>query len=916
MTDWKEHPPQVQLTELRRRATQLASQLEAAASALQNTGQIPSAELATELEDLQRDFRALATQVEPEYVARDVIAWDDLARCIQRREQQLIVMPILRQTARLSHRSSAAFEPLLALQQFVAELRQRIDAGEASEDEIAPYLADDHGLAALIRLVREADNLTDEQWESLREAVERDLGRPLALAAVRNQLQLSDELGMSDAATGVAAPAEESGLAAESLYSADDPPGSPMPLADEEVESQSADSSTTLGAIPTMEIPSQIEPADAVSSIPFETDEESLHREDTVTVLGDTEVKFDISERRQLARIELPVELSAIATTAEDVALPRTMPSDESASSTTGVSADPVLAETDNPKQTRVVETAATVGIFARDRRSQALLVTPELQAMARLADQSTGAVRDRQLAELVWRLIFDGLSDIAWQLSRAAHQEETHTRVATSDIVRLWLIGHRITSADRELMQEYARIAESLANVADDHPIHQSNHPERTLAFAGLLRGAALIPDSSASQLLQRLAGDAETEVLGRYVSSVRRLAEHDTAFLRVRRMSENESDRSALSQHQLQDDISLWFESRSRDAVGFRRCEPLFVRPHWSVARGALQREPALTHTIGSWLHVQRLVHALLQPALDDDRGAVTDVRSLANRVQNKLVIGDAADDPPGSDKILVPRKDMADYLRQACDLAQRWVVRGRLDFDAASSPETHTPAALRQDLGRQQAELIKQLQAQALSNCNLPQQTAIGCLLMSVEQLSEAIQSNQGPAGGEWTIAELQTAHLRGLRICVWDQTGRPVCEDREFVDRVLLALAESPVQTSPDNEKRPSKGNSSGTPCDELNRSGSECEELAKTLQQALQEGLLSPHDHATFNARLLAMQCGDRIGGVSAERRVWLEDLERRLRTRGLVKSKGAIPSDEATARDLETQRSESVLLDD
>ena len=94
-------------------------------------------------------------------------------------------LAVLDRVMALAHRDDPGFAALLACQARAAALRAKLkSATDVDADAIAPF-------AELLSLFDGQQDLDDEQWGALEDAVAAAFGRPLAVAATRGKLGAS-----------------------------------------------------------------------------------------------------------------------------------------------------------------------------------------------------------------------------------------------------------------------------------------------------------------------------------------------------------------------------------------------------------------------------------------------------------------------------------------------------------------------------------------------------------------------------------------------------------------------------------------------------------------------------------------------------------------------------------------------------
>ena len=176
----------------------------AAAAALTGAGTPPPDDLIQELSEAGREFAALRTEVFTTAAALglktpSVGAIDSTKRLeamlrllldgLEKAERQVTqaharaeAVAVLDRVTALAHRDDPGFAALAACQARAAKLRATLKtAADVDADATAPF-------AALLSLMDGQQNLDDERWGALEDAVAAAFGRPLAVAASRGKL--------------------------------------------------------------------------------------------------------------------------------------------------------------------------------------------------------------------------------------------------------------------------------------------------------------------------------------------------------------------------------------------------------------------------------------------------------------------------------------------------------------------------------------------------------------------------------------------------------------------------------------------------------------------------------------------------------------------------------------------------------
>ncbi len=233
------------LSLLQQAFSRLGAQLYEAGKDLQERGILPGENFVEEILASRRDFAELRTEVtefahslsasslpafvepltlkEVEVLLQAVIEIDKIAIIRQK------AWPVLDRVLAIAHVNNLDFLPLQEQQAKARELQQAIEEPDDSASSFQALADGTHPFCALLTLIERREELDDEQWETLKEAVAEPLGKPLALAASRGKLIIPAEknsLAVETFATPAASPVAEidfqrSDAIAESLSASD-----------------------------------------------------------------------------------------------------------------------------------------------------------------------------------------------------------------------------------------------------------------------------------------------------------------------------------------------------------------------------------------------------------------------------------------------------------------------------------------------------------------------------------------------------------------------------------------------------------------------------------------------------------------------------------------------------------------------
>jgi len=180
---------QQELSELRGISQGLSAQLIAAADDLRDEGLIVPAALLAQLEEYSARFHSVQATLQRELsLPLNVASLDELELALQGQQQVQQALQVLESAARLKHREQAAFAPLNRVLELCQSLREQLTTTPVAVETADELIAGRHAVAALVRLVREPDSLSDERWQSLQELVANHFGRELATAVARGRV--------------------------------------------------------------------------------------------------------------------------------------------------------------------------------------------------------------------------------------------------------------------------------------------------------------------------------------------------------------------------------------------------------------------------------------------------------------------------------------------------------------------------------------------------------------------------------------------------------------------------------------------------------------------------------------------------------------------------------------------------------
>ena len=193
----------VQFRDLRERSRRLSAELRGVSRGLSEDGQVPSRSLIADLRRFGGDFCGLRLQGRldghdgPDQADPSVES-ASLSDLEQQFEHRVVVRSAMVMLDRMNavqlsdERDAAHWQRCLiegrALRRELATSPLALAAAQAKR-----LVSSDHPLGAVVTLIADREELTDERWRTLHEAVIELYGRDLATAIVRQRLTLGGE---------------------------------------------------------------------------------------------------------------------------------------------------------------------------------------------------------------------------------------------------------------------------------------------------------------------------------------------------------------------------------------------------------------------------------------------------------------------------------------------------------------------------------------------------------------------------------------------------------------------------------------------------------------------------------------------------------------------------------------------------
>jgi len=747
-----------QFTSLAASFSQLGARLSQAAGALQDPGLPLSASLLAELTASRQDFTDLCTNllalaedlaVAPLPVPAKIASLQDLSPFLQRvveAEQQKATGESLRQQALLlldrvlviSRREGGDFLPLSECQARARELHSAIV--ETSWPQVHPatgtLAAGEHPFAQLLMLVEGQENLDDDQWALLQDAVEQAFGKPLSIAASRGRLVVAAEhSSVMPAKPQLPVSVTPERLSIPPVVSLSAGEG-PM------VEAESGEEAAALVTQPQADFTPQLE-------LSIVAEETPPFPEEAVKKNG-----------------------AAVSLLEEPVAQNGTAVSPPFAPESPGGEPE-VTVQGAQQEQPGPAEPLPALYRFGSETGAQEIAAA----VLLREAGERPAILRD-----LMWRLIYEEKVILAFHLARSL--ETLHPGVQPglpSWLMRAVVLGRHVRHADGEIAR---LLAEDFGKCSSD--CFTTGHEEwdtavTLLAAAAALQPALLAPDTGASTLLRALPGEAGLPQFSAYCRTIADYGEKrqpldPNAFKNGRGQAAWQADLDALKQA-----VESWCARAARTTLVFPPATKVWRR--WQEPKGLIHGLllPVRQNDASKLSATKRTVEQL-----SDDAYLKREVDYTDRKILGRLL---------GEDIPVRALEPIRAQVREAAGFARRWVElqESRPDHGQKGAPREHVEQ-LRQQLRNCQDAVLEELNSLRRRKPSVLVGSAAACCRRVVENI-RTLCDTQAPFPTEEPLPKpfLYTDLLQIPSLPINEQWELTVPDDRPVVDGILRLVA---------------------------------------------------------------------------------------------------------------------------
>ena len=795
-----------QLRSLRAKRRDVVEELEQSLRGLTDDGRCPDHQLADHVALLLNEERSFRSRIQEMLPTVSDDHFDTIEAAILQRARALALRPAIIQLLNLQYTGEGELIELSQEQAKAQALLRKLRVGAAcSENSDGPFterhdleLALDpeveqrmldeldegtHPWCALLKLQSKGEVLSDAEWDATEQIVEKELGRPLAVAAARGRLVCVDRptdslplasinpLDITTDASTIAVQ-EVSGATSHEKDGAE----------------QEVDSDNDLGTIEVAAVDS------AKTSLEEATDEAAMNLtavvgEETPEVSDDDsglifeEIDIEASERSQLARL--------------GVRLPGTR--GESNSNSKNLSevdsifeealAEELSEENEESADLDVADPLKDIEVKSGNTAAEYETLDQNLVELAEAALAAPRNSRGTLIADLVWRLLYEGRVGLAWHLSHAAESHLTMYRGAPAWLVSAWGAGLSIMypkgQLSLRLKQDLTHFTVGSFEATDDDSVALG-----LLLRASTLRSSIIAPWTRAGAVLKSLRLNSELlPRLYNYCSWIASSGEKLNGLFPA--SLKDDVDRQTIEIHleELQHEVEQWREELSRWSIHFEPTQPLYQHGHWSLRQSLSQRSPVNTTRWSKWIRAMELVETVLAP-ITEETDVSSNVRALADRMLTKVVVA-RTDSSVDDDSIVVPTDEIRQLLEDAASFSHRW---GTLQTQLRRGGRFVSSAteSLIGEVCERHDDVLEELQQLVEERGSDSVRIGAACLMLAMQQL-RGLFDRETPV----TLHEVNTRHLLHadlLRIpeINLNPSWMPIGSPEQTIETLLRAL----------------------------------------------------------------------------------------------------------------------------
>ncbi len=610
---------QVELDLLQAWRSRLADKFASSAEQLAASGTPVAAELLGEMAEFRNRSVFLASQLMGE--ATHPVTLDELVAQFDLRSRQQL-RSLLQDVLQLQHVSGAAENApvLLTCQDRAARLLNLLQSAPAAElpQDVEHLRSGKHPLCAVLELVDQANDLSDDRWTQLNDQVTECFGRPLATAIARGRVVRVAHVPVQPTPIAVVAAAIKPAVPIAKVVTVPAMLKAPVALAAIPVARPVPAPATQLPVQPPS---SQLVPHVSV----FDDPEDSASQ----SVWDETPVKKPLPATSE--RIVIKGNASAFAEAPRDP--PRNSPSS----------------------------------------------VSLRLAGMAHAVENASGSERNRLQAELVQHLLAENRTGLAFHLTRCLEERGgAGHAVPPSWLIHALALSPKVCYPKGEMSRA---LEEDFSKFRTGMLTEGSADWQQGISFllrAATLGPALVASSTAASNILRSFRIHPGLAQLYNFCSRVAVYGDRMQGNAAEAFMPQCADPSCEAELAELRQETEDWYTALSRNAVQYKRSSPLFTHAHWTLNPSTAVRHGEAALNWSKWQEAFQIIDRLLLPVReqrDQERGWVRqEIQRLAAEVRVEPTAGQSQ--PAGASRGILLPPEMAAAIRDASDLAARWL------------------------------------------------------------------------------------------------------------------------------------------------------------------------------------------------------------------------------------------------
>ncbi|MEZ5941466.1 MAG: hypothetical protein R3C18_08755 [Planctomycetaceae bacterium] len=389
---------------------------------------------------------------------------------------------------------------------------------------------------------------------------------------------------------------------------------------------------------------------------------------------------------------------------------------------------------------------------------------------------------RSELLPDLILALIFEGRSGFAYHLARSLEAAPNGSRRALpSWMIRAWTLGSVIMFPQGQLVgtlqDDFGKAKNESQRIGDE----TQRITRQLFLQAAALRPAIVAPATHAAEVVSSFPMSPELIQLYNYCARIGRYGEKiggltPSTFKRT----DGEQDERLLED--LQQDVAKWVSESETFSVRYAMTNPLFTRAHWSLRSSSAHRYPSQVQVWQRWQKTLQTADTIVGNILHNRVGAVADTRQEMQRIAS-IVSQDRRVSAMPMDN------DMRNFLLQAVTFGQRWTSLHGGHSDGFIPLELQE---LRDEIESRHDLVIQELKDLAERNPVNEVRSAVGCLILAMEQVRDLVDPDVPAERSEPNARELLHAELLRIPTLEFSATWMPECDPEALTDRIIEYL----------------------------------------------------------------------------------------------------------------------------